>query len=395
MFHRRPSALGQLAPNMSVSLAQMSGLEGFSRSLLVGVVPLLALEALGSKEAITQLYFWAAILTMSITLNIGLLERLIHRRWVVTMGGTFLILGALFLYMGWPQLFAAGIGLRAAAASVFSVCLSLYILDYIGKQDLTRSESRRMQYSGLAWLTGPILGVWLWENTPSITPFLLSATAAVAMLVYFWRLRLGNHQVIRSAQSPAGNPIKAVPRYFKQPRLRIAYSITLSRACYWAALFIYAPIYVIEAGLPTWVAGGILSGVSALMFGSPLVRMLADRFGTRQIIVAGLLITGVSMIGLGWVGEPRPIGTLFWFTGAIGGVMLDVLGSIPFLRLVKPRERTDMTLVFSTWREGSELLTPVLVAAVLLVAPFYAFYFLLACMHFAASWNALKLPKRL
>ena len=49
--------------------------------------------------------------------------------------------------------------MRAAAASLFSVCRSLYIMDYIGKRELAHSELRRMLFNGLAWLVGPLLGL--------------------------------------------------------------------------------------------------------------------------------------------------------------------------------------------------------------------------------------------
>lgn len=157
MFHRRPQALNQLSTATSESLARLAAIEGFSRALLVGIVPLVAFEVLGSKELVARVYLIAAIMTLMITLNIGTLERLIERRRVVTLGGGFLMFAALFLSLQQEWFLAVGIGLRSAAASVFSVCMSLYIMDYIGKRDLTRNESRRMQYSGAAWLIGPFL----------------------------------------------------------------------------------------------------------------------------------------------------------------------------------------------------------------------------------------------
>ena len=157
MFHRRPIALEQLAPWASISLARLTGLEGLSRAMLVGIVPLIALDTLGSKELVSWAYLAGAVFTLMITLNIGTLERLLHRSRVVTLGGLFLVLAALFLYLQHGPLLALGIGMRSAAASIFSVCMSLYIMDYIGKKELTRNESRRMVHAGIAWLTGPAL----------------------------------------------------------------------------------------------------------------------------------------------------------------------------------------------------------------------------------------------
>lgn len=395
MFHRRPAALSQLPGNTSLNLARMSGIEGFSRAILVSIVPLVALEALGTKENVALVYLLGGFLTLCITLNVGTLERLLQRRWVVTLGGGFLIVAAVLLHSRSTLFLPVGIGLRSAAASVYTVCLSLYIMDYIGKQDLTRNESRRTQYTGLAWLTGPALGSWLVETGHVELPFLLSIIAALSMLLYFWRLRLGDNMVLRKAQSQADNPWQSIKRYWGQKRLRIAYGITVSRSSYWVALYVYGPIYLVEAGLPIWSAGLLLSGVSAMLFLSPLIRRVSDRFGTRQVIYTGLTITGISLMALGLVGPPRPLGIVFWVTGAVGGVLLDVLGNIPFMRSVKPRERVAMTSVFSTWREASELLTPLLVSAVLVFLPFHAFFFVLALMHFGSAVATSYLPKRL
>ncbi|MGK0284007.1 MAG: ACDE family multidrug resistance protein, partial [Patiriisocius sp.] len=123
----------------------MSAIEGFSRSVLVSIVPLVALETLGSKENVALVYLIAGVLTLCITLNLGTLERLIGRRWLVTLGGVILIFAAFFLFTRSAVLLPLGIGLRSAAASIYTVCMSLYIMDYIGKKELTLNESRRMQ----------------------------------------------------------------------------------------------------------------------------------------------------------------------------------------------------------------------------------------------------------
>ena len=120
-------------------------------------------------------------------------------------------------------------------------------------------------------------------------------------------------------------------------------------------VFIYGPIYVVEAGLPNWVAGAFLSVVSSLLVISPLIRRLASRFGTRPgDYLRALVDRHVAMVALLYgIGEAKPIGLLFWVLASVGGAVVDVLGNIPFMRLVKPRERTEMTMIFSTWREGS------------------------------------------
>lgn len=395
MFDRRPAALLVVSGRAGESFARLNALEGIARSLLMGVIPLLALEVLGSKEMVTRAYLLASILTLTITLNFAALERLLQRRWVVTLGVACTMIAMTILLLGDGPIMALGIGLQQAAASLFSVCLSLYIMDYIGKRELIYTETRRMLYAGIVWMVGPTLGLWLWENAASWAPFALTVFAAVGMLSYFWYLRLGHGKGIQKARSRPANVFKIIPRYFKQRPLRIAYWITMSRSIFWVTLFIYGPIYVIEARLPTWVAGGLLSLASALLLISPLIRRFAGRVGTRLTIIYALVLIGSSMLMLYFIGEPKLIGLVFWVSAALGGVTLDVLGNIPFMRMVKPRERIEMTMIFSTWREGSQLLTPLMASLVLLFAPFEIFYVLLALFLFGAAIKASYLPRRL
>ena len=75
----------------------------------------------------------------------------------------------------------------------------------------------------------------------------------------------------------------------------------------------------------------------------------------------------------------------FWVNASLDGVTVDVLANIPFMRLVKPSERTEMTMIYSTWRDGAQLLTRLLVSAVLL----------LAALLFGAAYAASYLPRRI
>ncbi len=390
-----PIGLRASLGDAGVPLSLLNALENFSRALLVGVIPLLALEALGSKEAVTRAYLLASLLTLAVTLNFAVLERRLKRRRVVTLGAVFSLLSALIFWFGGGYELAAAIGLQKAGGSLFAVCLSLYIMDHIGKKELVLTESRRIFYSGIAWIIGPMLGVWLWNQAGHWTPFALTMLISMLALAYFWYLRLGDYAVISRAKKPSSNPLVLIPRYFSQPGLRIAYLVTLTRSIFWLTLFIYGPIYVVEAGLPSWVAGALISFTSALMLLSPVIRNLVHRRGTRIVIVVAQNICAAALVLLFLTGEPKPVGLVYWMLASLGAAALDVVGNIPFMRMVKPRERSEMTMIFSTWREASNLLTPLLVMLVLLVAPIEVFYLLLALLLTLASVAASFLPRRL
>ena len=72
-------------------------------------------------------------------------------------------------------------------------------------------------------------------------------------------------------------------------------------------------------------------------------------------------------------------------TASIFLVMLDVVGGLPFLMSVKPSERTEMSAVYSSFRDVSSILTPGAAWLVLWVAPLPGI-FVAAGLGLLASW---------
>jgi MFS family permease len=395
MLLQRPHMLQQLDKDVGRSLAMLCGLEGLGRAIMVGLMPLVALEVLGSKQAVTNAYVGGGCLALFVTLNVGRLESWMPRRWVVTGGLLSLVVAANFFLFVDNWLLAIGIGLVAVAAGVFSVCLALFIMEYIDKRDFVRNESRRMFNNGLAWTVGPTLGLWLYTSVDERLPFIAAIGAALVSLGFFWVLRLGANPVLVKPRSRAPSPMRNIPRFFRQRYLRIAYAVTVVRGMFWVSFFVYAPIYVIEAGLSRFWIGIMISSVSALLVFSPVVERMAARYSARRVIILGFVIIGLGLTGLAAIGDARLLGLPVWMAAAIGATMLDVLGNIPFMRMVKPRERLPMTTVFSTWRELSSLVAPGLAALVMLVAPFWAYYLVVAALCFATAVWATFLPTRI
>lgn len=395
MLPRRQLYVRQLDRSVGVSLARLSALEGLARSTILGVLPLVAIDALDTKSRVSIAYLVGTAVALLVTLNLGTVEGWISRKWTVTLGLLSLIVAAAVFATSDSSVLAIGIALQAIAASTFSVGLSLYIMDFVDKRELTRNESKRMVYNAAAWLIGPSLGVWLLDNVGRSAPFIFSIALTVLTIVVFWYLRLSSYPVLSPAKSVASNPLKTVPRFFSQKKLRISYTIILVRSIFWASVFVYGPLYVREAGLANWVSGAFLSGMAALLFFAPVVSRLVSAFGVRALMSAGFSLIALGCTGLGVLGEPRPFGLVLWGVAAVGAGAIDVVGNVPFMRLVKPRERVPMTTVFSTWRQVSAMIAPAIAALVLIALPFRFYYAILAMLAVVAVVVVSYLPRRL
>jgi hypothetical protein len=79
---------------------------------------------------------------------------------------------------------------------------------------------------------------------------------------------------------------------------------------------------------------------------------------------------------------------------AIFVVLLDIYGNLPFLRMVKPFERTRMTPVFVTYRDFSDICAPAAAGLVLLFLPLPAYFLFLGGFAAILSQVVRNLPRR-
>jgi MFS family permease len=350
------------------NFALLSGIEAAVRGTLISTMPLAVYDALGSAEATSSAYFVAGIVSMVWGLMVPWATRHIPRRWMYTLGCGLYLVGMALSIIGSSWALPLALMCLAMATATTFVCLNAYILDYIDRENLGRSQSMQMVFAAGPWAVGPLLGVWL-RSIWAPLPFLVAGACAIALLTTFWVLRLGNGKQISRARRPAANPLAYLGRFFAQPRLIAGWMFAVMRSCGWWVYVVYLPIFCIEAGLGDKIGGLALSVSNALLFASPLMLQQARRAGLRRSVRLAFGTCGVMFV-LAAVASPWPLATvMFCMAAAVFLVLLDIIGGLPFLMAVKPSERTEMSAVYSSFRDVSGILTPGAAWLVLLVAP--------------------------
>ncbi len=348
--------------------ALLAGLEASVRGMLISVMPLTVYDALGDAENVSRAYFVAGLVSLFLGLMVPWLTRFLPRRWMYTVGALLYAVGAMLAAYGGPVAVPLAIMANAGATATTFVCFNAYVLDYIERSDLGRSQSLNMVYAATPWAVGPLLGVWLrqlWEPLP----FLIAGALGFVLLVTFWVLRLGNGKQISRARRPATNPLAYLGRFFAQPRLIAGWMFAVMRSCGWWVYVVYLPIFSIEAGLGDKVGGVALSISNTLLFISPLLLRRA-RAATISRSVRFAFGTSSALFLAAALLSPFPWLTVVSSVLASSMlVLLDVVGGLPFLMAVKPSERTEMSAVYSSFRDVSGIVTPGGAWLVLLVAP--------------------------
>lgn len=374
MHERRIPEWLRHAPAPSVrGFAMLAAAEAVARGILISVFPLRMYQALQDAALVSQVYFLIGIASLLTGLLVPFLARFLPRRWVYMSGASCFIAGSLLATDGSVATTVAGLMLTSMATVTTFVCFNAYVLDYIAKIELGRCETSRMFYSAAGWTAGPVLGVTLlrwWEPAP----FLVAATASLTMLLMFLAMRLGNGKLITKSRRAPTNPLGFLPRFFAQPRLVAGWLFAVIRSCGWWVYGVYLPIFAIQSGLGEQLGGIALSVSNAALFVTPFMLRFMQRYSIRHAVRTGFLMAGV-MFGSAAVLSGLPwLTVLCLMTGSFFLILLDVSAGLPFLLAVKPSERTEMSAVYSSFRDVSGILTPGVAWLVLLVAPLAAIF---------------------
>jgi MFS transporter, ACDE family, multidrug resistance protein len=350
------------------NFALLAGLEASVRGMLISVMPLAVYDALGDAASVSRIYFIAGIVSLIWGLMVPWATRHLPRRWMYTVGGMLYLLSMVLAIIGGPVAMPLALMSSAMATATTFVCFNAYVLDYVQRADLGRSQTMIMVYAGAPWAIGPMAGVWL-RSIWAPLPFVVASGLALTLIATFWILRLGNGKQIARAKGPALNPLAYLGRFFAQPRLIAGWLFAVIRSCGWWVYVVYLPIFCIEAGLGDKVGGVALSISNALLFTSPLMLRQVRRYSVRLSLRVAFAHCTVLFIAATLLSHWPWLVVACLMAAAIGLVLLDVIGGLPFMMAVKPSERTEMAAVYSSFRDVSSVFTPGVAYLLLLVAP--------------------------
>jgi ACDE family multidrug resistance protein len=365
---------------------------GVAQSILLTVVPLEALRLLGTARAVTLLYIAAGLAAVIGRLSIPLLVQSIQRRFVFSLGASLLVVSAALLASGGLAAFACGLALSSFAFACIEVTSNLYLLDHIPRHALRHFEPARIFACAGPWTLGPWLGVYLQSRVTFAAPFAVAAGAAMALLVLFWWLRLA--ELAPPSRRPP-NPLRYVPRFFAQPRLRLAWGLAGARSAWWSTFYVFTPIFAVTSGLTAETGGAIASIGTSWIFMVPLWGWVGRRYGLRRLLAAGYAIAGLMTVAAAASFHLPWIGAVTLVLAGFGAEMIDGAGNLLFLRAVHPYERSEMTTVFVSYRDVAQLGPPVVSAVLLSLFALPSVFAAAGIMMIGSAMLTRHIPRRL
>lgn len=370
-------------------------LESTTRALVLTVMPLQAKQIFGSDARVTAIYLCVTVFGLVAGFAVPLLIHRYRRRWVYSMGliiGGFAVVALAFEH---PIGQFIGQTLRTLSGTACIVALTLYVLDFIPRENLVRYEPLKLLLGCLPWGTGPILGIYLYSNFGAWSVAAIGMGAALIAVSFFIYLRLTENPAVAAATKPPPNPLHSIGRFFGQPRLRLAWVIAFGRSGWWSLFFVYPALYFHDKGVDDFWSGFVTGAGNVLLMLAPVFGWVARKVGVRLPIICAFFGAGLTLLAVPFAFEsPLAVGILL-FVVALFVVTLDSLGNIPFLRAVRPLERPQMMSVFRTYTDIGNLLPFAVFTALLQFFDQRAVYVVYGLLMLIIGFFARYLPRRL
>lgn len=361
------------------TLAFMFGLEALSRGSASAVLAIDTVQILGSDETVSVCVLLGSIVTIPTLLLAPALARRFGRPSVMTGAAVGGALAALLFSLFLAEAQIAGFILRALAVGLVSFCLNLFIMDYVRRGDLGRTEPMRMLSLGIGWIIGPAVGVFLAQHVSAEAPYYFSGAMMLVLIGIFWALRFKSAPGVRPTQTRAfQSPLQNLGEFMRDRRLLHAWLNASGRAMFWMSFFIYTPLYAVQNGLGEAVGGVMLSAGAGGMLGMPVWGWMTRKMGIRHMACLTFIAASVGCAAAWALAGSAEYGAAGILIAALAMSMNDGYGNALFFRACRPSRRTDMTPTFTTYRDVAEISHAALFAVLLVFLPIETVFLVLA-----------------
>lgn len=377
------------------AFAGLYALDSIARALVVTVLYLQAKDLAISDRHITLITIASSLSSLIFSFVAPFLMHRFRRRWVYTAGIGFGIAAALALATATVPGEVVAMILRAFSSVAINVALILYVMDFIPRHQMIRSEPLRLFSGCLPWGLGPMIGVALYQRFGSAGAAAASFAAYAALLIYFWYLRISDNPAVAAATRPPPNPFANLARFVGQPRLLLGWFIAFGRSAWWSMFFVYPTLYLRNHQVNDRWTGALTGAGNLLLLLTLPIGWMAQRIGIRRPIVTAFLAAGALTLIVSLTWNAVTITAFLFLAGAMFVVALDALGTIPFMRSVRSYERPQMTALFRTYIDLADLIPGLVYFALQGFFDLRSVFVASGILTITAGLIATRLPRRM
>lgn len=269
--------------------------------------------------------------------------------------------------------------------------IGIMVKDKSGRKNLSRNEGLVYSFNNVAWLIGPlIVSLVLLELGHSVV-FLASAFSIFLAFVLFKMSGIKDNNHVEKTDNDI---LKNFRDFFRSRDRVVSYFIGAGVTSWWALIYLYMPLFIIDNGLKEyWIGVFLFSCALPLIIFEYGFSKAAGKYGAKNFFLIGYMIAAVISLVVFFVSSPYLVlGTLV--LASVGFAMLEPTSEAYFFDILKTkREENRFYGPYNTAIETGLIIGKVLPAILLIFLPFKYIFLLFSGMMFFFFLVSLKAKK--
>lgn len=231
-------------------------------------------------------------------------------------------------------------------------------------------------FLNLSWLLGPLLAGFISQEYGFSKVFLLGAGFQLLAFILFTSFSIKDNRVEEKIDR---NPIKLPFEFFKNKNRMLVYMLSAGVSFWWALIYIYMPMQIIDAGLQDKMVGYFLFAIIVpLVLLEYLSGKIAAKKGFRKLFFMGyLLLSMFSLASFFMTNIYYILGILV--LASIAVALIEPTTEAYFFDIITKNQRDKFYSQHNTALDVGNIIATFSSAVILLFLPF-KFIFILFCV---------------
>jgi MFS family permease len=209
-----------------------------------------------------------------------------------------------------------------------------------------------------SWVIAPLIGSLLINGTENYRNTYIAAFLMLFPLAYLIYKNFPRFKDPHYSHPSPWQLIKHISQNSNWDKLFVANTILQT---FYSWMVIYSAVYLNKYVGFGWEQIGIILVIMLIPFPLiqyPLGKIADEKYGEKEIMVAGFIIMGMSTISLAFIsGKSLFVWALFFFITRIGAAMVEMMIETYFFKTVPPKD-TPVLSMFRITRPFSYLIAP-------------------------------------
>ena len=276
----------------------------------------------------------------------------------------------------------------AIAVSLRVTVFGIIVRDKTKSKEVSKNEGFIYTLLNLAFLIGPLIAGYLSQKYGFKFVFLISAIIIFVSIFVFKFFKIKDN---RKDKKIDHNVFKISLEFFRNKDRLKAYLLSGAINFWFALIYIYVPVRIIELGLGNFIVGLFLAGVIAplVLFEYHFGKLVAKK-GFKKLFFLGFLIVGVLSLLCFLIGNIYFI-LVALVLASVGISMLEPTTEAYFFDIIKKTQRDRYYGPYNTAIDMGYLIGTLIPALILLIFPFKTIFILFAAAMLSFSLLSLRI----